>query len=73
MTDHSHSTAEANLVAIDIAKEWNVVLVHEINGAKRTFKVANNAADHNQLLLYFPLCPAELALHWSRPETFIGR
>jgi transposase len=52
MTDHSHSTGEANLVAIDIAKEWNVVLVQEINGAKRTFKVANNAADHNQLLLY---------------------
>ena len=29
MTDQSHSTAEANLVAIDIAKEWNVVLVQE--------------------------------------------
>ncbi len=52
MTDQSHSTAGTNLVAIDIAKEWNVVLVQEASGQKRNFKVANNAADHNQLLLY---------------------
>ncbi len=39
-------------MAIDIAKEWNVVLVQEASGQKRNFKVANNAADHNQLLLY---------------------
>lgn len=52
MTDQSHSTAGTNLVAIDIAKEWNVVLVQEASGQKRSFKVANNAADHDQLLLY---------------------
>jgi hypothetical protein len=34
MTDPSHSTANVNLVAIDIAKEWNVVLVQEACGQK---------------------------------------
>jgi transposase len=52
MTDPSHFTADINLVAIDIAKESNVVLVQEASGQKRSFKVANTAADHDQLVLY---------------------
>jgi hypothetical protein len=69
MTDQSHSTADVNLVAIDIAKEWNVVLVQEASGQKRNFKVANSAADHDQLLLY--LSAAGRGSHLSRPATFI--
>ena len=33
MADQTQSTAELNLVAIDIAKEWNVVLIQESSGA----------------------------------------
>ncbi|HWR54514.1 MAG TPA: IS110 family transposase [Bryobacteraceae bacterium] len=52
MVAHVKSTAEVNLVAIDIAKQWNVVLVQEARGGRRTFKVANNRADHDQLVKY---------------------
>ena len=79
MTDHSHSTAEANLVAIDIGKEWNVVLVQEINGAKRTFKVANNAADlrrfhhHRQFLKYCGLDLAKSQSGQSRGKETLSK
>ena len=33
MTDHSNDTPQVNLVAIDIAKQWNVVLVRIAPGA----------------------------------------
>ena len=71
MTDQSHSTADVNLVAIDIAKEWNVVLVQEASGQKRNFKVANDAADHDQLLLYLSSLPGGPASPLSLPATSI--
>jgi transposase len=52
MVDQRQSTAELNLVAIDIAKEWNVVLVQEATGARRSFKVANRRTDHDRLISY---------------------
>jgi transposase len=50
--DHLDSTASANLVAIDIAKDWNVVLVQETSGARRSFKVANRKPDHDRLIAF---------------------
>jgi hypothetical protein len=41
MIDHSNSTAALNLVAIDIAKDWNVALIQEPAGRRRCFKFAN--------------------------------
>ena len=70
MTDQSHSTAGTNLVAIDIAKEWNVVLVQEASGQKRNFKVANNAADHNQLLLYLTSLPGRTRIAFEPTGEF---
>lgn len=52
MADQPQSTADLNLVAIDVAKEWNVVLVREATGARRTFKVANRRADHDRFVSY---------------------
>jgi Aldehyde dehydrogenase family len=52
MTDHSNDTPEVNLVAIDVAKQWNVVLVKDCSGSKRSFKVANTAADHEKLIRF---------------------
>jgi hypothetical protein len=57
MADHSNSTSEVNLVAIDIAKEWNAVLVKDSSGSKRRFKVANIAADHEQLVRFLSALP----------------
>ena len=52
MIDHSHSTAATNLVAIDGAKEWNVALVHEPCGRRRSFKFANRRADHDEFVTF---------------------
>lgn len=52
MTDHSNDMPELNLVAIDVAKQWNMVLLKDSSGHKRTFKVANTAADHEQLIRF---------------------
>lgn len=70
MTDQSHSTAGTNLVAIDIAKEWNVVLVQEASGQKRNLKVANNAADHDQLLLYLSSLPGRTRIAFEPTGDF---
>ena len=50
MIDHSHCTAATNLVAIDVAKEWNVALVQESSGRRRSFKFANRRADHDDFV-----------------------
>jgi transposase len=52
MIDHSHSTAATNLVAIDIAKEWNIALIQDSSGRRQSFKFANRFADHNQFVQY---------------------
>jgi transposase len=52
MIDQRQNTGEVNLVAIDIAKQWNVVLVQDARGGRRSFKVANNRADHDRLVSY---------------------
>jgi len=70
MTDQPHSTAEANLVAIDIAKQWNVVLVQEASGQKRNFKVANNAVDHDQFLLYLSSLPGRTRMAFEPTGDF---
>ena len=57
MADQTQSTADLNLVAIDVAKDWNIVLVQEATGARRTFKVANRRTDHNRLIDYLKSLP----------------
>lgn len=61
MIDQEHSTATSNLVAIDIAKDWNVALVQESSGRRRSFKFANRSPDHNEFVHYLhslsgPVC-----------------
>jgi transposase len=76
MADHANSTSEANLVAIDIAKEWNVVLVKDSSGGKRSFKVANTAADHEQLVRFLSALPGQVRIaleptgDYHRPLAF---
>jgi hypothetical protein len=52
MIDQHHSTADSNLVAIDVAKDWNVALVQEPSGRRRSFKFANQCADHNEFIAF---------------------
>lgn len=62
MIDHKHSTAPANLVAIDVAKDWNVVLVRDQAGNRRHFKVANRRADHDRLIGFLKSLPAPVRI-----------
>jgi transposase len=52
MIDQDNVTATANLVAIDIAKEWNVALVQDISGQRQRFKFANRGADHDRFVQF---------------------
>jgi transposase len=56
--DQKNCTAVKSFVAIDVAKEWNVVLTQTDGGDRRTFKVANRAADHNRLVDFMKSLPA---------------
>jgi transposase len=60
MIDQSDSTASLNLVAIDIAKDWNAVLVRESAGSRRSFRVANRLADHDRLIGYLKSLPGRV-------------
>jgi len=57
MIDHLDCTAVANLVAIDVAKDWNVVLVREGSGNRRNFKFANRKPDHDRLVAFLKSLP----------------
>jgi hypothetical protein len=49
MTAQPKSNAEVTLVAIDVAKAWNAVLVEKRDGTHERFRVANTRADHDRL------------------------
>ena len=38
--------------AIDIAKDWNIALVQDLSGRRRSFKFANRSPDHNEFVHY---------------------
>ncbi len=43
MADSANATAACNLVAIDVARYGDAVLVETTNGKRHPFKMANNA------------------------------
>mgnify|MGYP000172669057 CR=1 FL=1 len=50
MTDRVQSKAYGSWMAIDIAKDFNVVMVETIEGNSRRFRMANSAKDHDRLV-----------------------
>lgn len=50
MTDMMQATPTRNLVAIDIARYWNYVLIENSAGKRQRFKMANTAADFDRLI-----------------------
>ncbi len=51
MTARRKCSAEVTLVAIDVAKAWNTVLMEKPDGKRQQFRVANTRADHDRLIL----------------------
>ena len=66
MIDQKNCTAVKSFVAIDVAKDWNVVLTQSDGGDRRTFKVANRAADHNRLVDFMKSLPPCTGACWTR-------
>ena len=52
MTAQQKCSAEMTLVAIDVAKAWNTVLVENPDGKRQRFRVANTRLDHDRLMLF---------------------
>ena len=50
MTDAVNVTSPRNLVAIDIARYWNYVLVEKVGGQQQRFMMANTAVEFNRLI-----------------------
>jgi transposase len=50
MTDQLQHIAYSSWVAIDIAKDSNVVMVELLDGKKRRFRMANSGKDHDRLI-----------------------
>jgi len=50
MTARRECSEEAVLVAIDVAKAWNTVLMETPDGRHQRFRVANNRCDHDRLV-----------------------
>jgi transposase len=52
MADLANPTPAGNLVAIDIARYWNAVLVETAIGKRHQFRMANTAGDFDRLLKF---------------------
>jgi transposase len=50
MAEQGNGIPGRNLVAIDVARYWNAVLVETAAGKRHRFKMANTAADFGRLL-----------------------
>ena len=59
MTAQRKCSAEMTLVAIDVAKAWNTVLVENPDGKRQRFRVANTRPDHDRLILFLKNQPAQ--------------
>ncbi len=57
MAEPTNATPADNLVAIDIARYWNAVLIETPAGKRHRFKMANTAADFDRLLNFLHALP----------------
>ena len=55
MTDRVQIKAYASWMAIDIAKDFNAVMVETQDGTLRKFRMANSASDHERLIEVAPI------------------
>ena len=60
MIDQQNCTAAMNLVAIDVAKDWNVVLIQDASGQRRSSRVANRTADHDRFVEFLQALPGRV-------------
>ncbi len=52
MADTYDSTTAVHFLAIDVAKQWNAVLIETATGTRHRFKMANSAQDFERLIQF---------------------
>lgn len=52
MADTTHTTAKPHLLAIDVARRFNAVLIELATGEQRRFKMTNSAQDFDRLVQF---------------------
>lgn len=57
MADLLVDSPSLNLVAIDVARYSNAVLIESSNGKRQRFRMSNSAADFDRLLSYLHALP----------------
>ena len=62
MADSTNATPACNLVAIDVARYGNAVLVETTNGKRHRFKMVNSAADFSRLRRRSPVSVVRLGI-----------
>ena len=50
MTDQLKNKPYCSWIAIDIAKDFNVVMIETADGKTRRFRMANSGKDHDRLI-----------------------
>jgi hypothetical protein len=65
MADLANATPACNLVAIDIGRYSNAVLIEAASGKRHRFKMANTAADFDRLLNFFGSLPGRWRSVWN--------
>ena len=73
MADEANATPACNLVAIDIARYWNAVLIETPAGKQHRFRMANTAPDIDRLLKFLHGRRAVAEWHLSRPVIITVR
>jgi transposase len=76
MTAPKQNTPRITWVAIDIAKQWNQVVVEDPEGRRHRFRAANSSADHDRLVAFLKQqpSPCQVALeptgNYHRPLAY---
>ena len=52
MADTSDITTAVHFLAIDVARQWNAVLIETATGTRHRFKMANSAQDFERLIQF---------------------
>lgn len=57
MVTHDHGSAIQTWIALDIAKDYNAVLIELPGGKRSSFRMANHRQDHDRLVDYVRSLP----------------
>jgi hypothetical protein len=73
LADTRGSIAETFLIAIDVGKAFDAILIEGPDGQRQPFRIANSAEEYDRLVGSCAPCQGGPASPWSRPATGTAR